>query len=261
MLTLPPLAIRVFRRLGRIKRLEQPALFAEDGLDEVLFRADIPSRRSGREIFQGARSIQDHFAFSSRFFGAHQLEAEICALLAWVGEIAPRTVCEIGTAMGGTTYLLGQSLPSVTHLIGIDLFVRRKQRLRFFARPNQRLTFFDGSSYEPSTVERVKRHLGGEKLDLLFIDGDHSLNGVARDFAAYRPFVRDGGIIVFHDIVQDYTTRYGRRTPSYTGGVPRFWREIKPLYQTREFIESPEQDGFGIGALVYDSAVVPPTVI
>ena len=116
--------------------------------------------------------------------------------------------------MGGTTYLLGQALPSVTRLLGVDLFVRRKQRLRFFARPDQRLTFFDGSSYDPTTVARVARDLGGEKLDLLFIDGDHSLQGVAKDFAAYRGFVRDGGIIVFHDVVQDYTTRYGRVRPA-----------------------------------------------
>jgi len=261
MLTPPALAVRLFRRIGRIKRFEYPAVMAEDGLEELLFLADAPSRYSGRQIFNDVRSVQDHFAFSSRFFGAHQLQAEICALLDWAAEIAPRTVCEIGTAMGGTTYLLGQALPSVTRLLGVDLFVRRKQRLRFFARPDQRLTFFDGSSYDPMTVARVARDLGGEKLDLLFIDGDHSLQGVAKDFAAYRGFVRDGGIIVFHDVVQDYTTRYGRRTPSYTGGVPQFWREIKPLYQTREFIESPEQDGFGIGALIYDSAVVPPKVI
>jgi hypothetical protein len=32
--------------------------------------------------------------------------------------------------------------------------------------------------------------------------------------------------------------------------VPVFWRELKERYEeTEEFVENPEQDGFGIGAL------------
>jgi cephalosporin hydroxylase len=257
MLTLPPLAIRALRRAGRARPFERPAVLAEDALEELLFLADLPARRAAQEEYRALRSRREHYEFSNRYFGPHQIEAEILALLDWASEIAPRSICEIGTAMGGTTYLLGQSLPSVQDLIGVDLHVRRQHRLRFFSRSDQRLTFFDGSSYAPETVERVSRHLNGRKLDLLFIDGDHSFNGVASDFAAYRHFVRDGGIIVCHDIVEDYTTRYGKRTPRDTGGVPRFWKQIKPHYSHKEFVDSPEQDGFGIGALVYDSSVSP----
>ena len=136
--------------------------------------------------------------------------------------------------------------------------MRRQGRLQLFSRPGQRLAFFQGSSYAPETVERVRSHLGGQKLDLLFIDGDHSFAGVAKDFTLYRHLVKDGGIIVFHDIVPDYRTRYGRDTGRWTGEVPRFWQAIKPLYRTAEFVESPEQDGLGIGALVYDGSVAPP---
>jgi predicted O-methyltransferase YrrM len=258
---LPPLALRVLRRLGRVKHLERPALLAEDGLEELLFWADGPGRRAGRSDFLNSQTVEAHFGLSSRFFGAHQIQAEIVGLLKWAAETCPRIVCEIGTAMGGTTYLLGQSLETVDHLIGIDLFVRHRKRLRYFSRPGQRLSFFEGSSYAPETVARVRSLLGAQKLDLLFIDGDHNFAGVARDFDLYRHFVRDGGIIVFHDIVEDYRTRYGRQTASWTGDVPRFWREIKPFYRTSEFVESREQDGLGIGALVYDSAVVPPRLV
>lgn len=37
------------------------------------------------------------------------------------------------------------------------------------------------------------------ELDILFIDGDHSYKGVIRDYALFSPFVRKGGIILFHD--------------------------------------------------------------
>jgi predicted O-methyltransferase YrrM len=49
------------------------------------------------------------------------------------------------------------------------------------------------------TLEEVKRILGGEKADFLFIDGDYTYEGVKRDLM-YSPLVREGGIIAFHDI-------------------------------------------------------------
>ena len=64
------------------------------------------------------------------------------------------------------------------------------------------------------------------------------------------PLVRPGGIIGFHDIIPDFKTRYGRETPSDVGEVPRFWEEVKKEFtDIEEFIEDPEQDGFGIGII------------
>ena len=37
-------------------------------------------------------------------------------------------------------------------------------------------------------------------LDLLFIDGDHSYEGVKADWDAYKSLLRPGSIVVFHDI-------------------------------------------------------------
>ena len=36
-------------------------------------------------------------------------------------------------------------------------------------------------------------------IDGLFIDGDHSIEGCARDFNSYGPLVRPGGFVAFHD--------------------------------------------------------------
>jgi len=41
----------------------------------------------------------------------------------------------------------------------------------------------------------------GLRFDAVFIDGDHSLNGVATDWICYEPFVVPGGIVAFHDRV------------------------------------------------------------
>jgi len=45
----------------------------------------------------------------------------------------------------------------------------------------------------------VRRALGGNQIDVLFIDGDHSKNGVMRDYSMYEPLVRPGGAIIFDD--------------------------------------------------------------
>jgi predicted O-methyltransferase YrrM len=36
-------------------------------------------------------------------------------------------------------------------------------------------------------------------VGLLWIDGDHTLEGVRRDFESWEPFLRPGGVVAFHD--------------------------------------------------------------
>ena len=45
----------------------------------------------------------------------------------------------------------------------------------------------------------LKEILDGDKIDILFIDGDHSYDGIVEDFNNYVDFVNDGGFIVFDD--------------------------------------------------------------
>lgn len=38
-----------------------------------------------------------------------------------------------------------------------------------------------------------------EKIDFLFIDGDHSIKGCDYDFTSYSPYLKKGSFIAFHD--------------------------------------------------------------
>jgi len=38
-----------------------------------------------------------------------------------------------------------------------------------------------------------------DRIDLLFIDGDHSYQGVKSDWEAYKSFLKSGSVVVFHD--------------------------------------------------------------
>jgi hypothetical protein len=82
-----------------------------------------------------------------------------------------------------------------------------------------------GDSAAPETVERVRSMLAGRLVDLLFIDGDHTYEGVKRDFETYAPLTRH--IIAFHDINLEWEG----------AGIKRFWDELKARSeQTHSFV-------------------------
>ena len=102
-----------------------------------------------------------------------------------------------------------------------------------------------GDSHDSRTLERVKKILGGEELDFLFIDGDHTYEGVRRDFEMYSPLVRRGGVVAFHDIVPHDRAH----DPYGQVGVPKFWSEIKSRYRHLEIVKDWSQGWAGIGVL------------
>jgi hypothetical protein len=92
------------------------------------------------------------------------------------------------------------------------------------------------NSHRPETVKAVEDYLAGDKLDLLFIDANHTYDSVRKDFEKYQHLVGDGGIIAFHDI----------NPPS---GVERLWKELEGRKETINH----SSEWFGIGIL-YKSA-------
>ena len=190
------------------------------------------------------------FVCGDHFFCAGQVVSELAAL----GEIlAARHLergLEIGTARGGTLLFLCRLASPQATIISVDLpggkfgggYGRTQGWLyKRFARGKQRLQLLRGDSHSRDMLDKVKAALGGQELDYLFIDGDHSYPGVKCDFEMYGPMVRKGGLIAFHDIVEG--------PPDGVGGAPRLWREIKSKYRHIEIVKAPHLGGYGIGVL------------
>lgn len=189
---------------------------------------------------------------ASPLIRSNQRRTEIVAFIKLVERLKPAVVCEIGAAGGGTLALFSRVAAADADFVSIDLAYTEGQRQAFplLIRPTQRLTILAGDSHAQDTVERLKQWLGDRQIDFLFIDGDHSYEGVAKDYEMYSPFVRPGGVIGFHDIVEDYRTRYGVPTSSDVGGVPAFWKALKQkIGEAEELVEHPLQDGLGIGVV------------
>lgn len=245
------LAYKIRNRLLRYKPLRKPIITLEEHAHRLAFYLNIGARKKLAGEYSSCSDFDSLFQFACQNLGPHQKRIEITQLLRFVSERQPKTALEIGMAQAGTTFLLKENLRSLTMLIGIDIHLHNLFVLKTFNKRNCDLHFFEGDSKDVVTKKNVVEALGGRKLDLLFIDGDHSYEGVKSDFEKYAPLVASGGMIVFHDICEDYQTRYGRHTGNYTGGVPQFWKEIRQGFEFHEFVDDYDQDGFGIGCLIY----------
>jgi predicted O-methyltransferase YrrM len=115
---------------------------------------------------------------------------------------------------------------------------------RAFARGSQRVELLRADSHAETTRDRVQELLAGRPVDFLFIDGDHTYDGVARDFELYTPLVRPGGLVALHDIVPQ-----GDSDEFLVGDVPRFWSELRERHEVHELVEDWQQGRFGIGAI------------
>ena len=179
-----------------------------------------------------------------------QVRSEIEELLHIVREKRPKVVVEIGTATGGTLFLLCRNVAQDALILSIDL---RKGRFgngyplakaplyKSFATGRQKVALIRGNSHLEETERKAKKILMDRKVEFMFIDGDHTYEGVKADFQMYSKLVAPGGVVAFHDIAEH---------PAETGcDVSRFWNEIKGCYRHTEIIENPRQAWAGIGVL------------
>lgn len=192
------------------------------------------------------------FARSHTHLCSNQKRAEIIALLRELAVLKPVRLCEIGADKGGTLALFASVASPNAQILSLDIAYpgTRSAVYRTLAARGQKVTCMEANSHLSDTLESVKQWLNGELLDFLFIDGDHSYQGVKADYEMYSPLVRPGGIVAFHDIVPDFMTRFGEESLSDVGDVPRYWSELKSTVgEWKEFVEDPAQDGYGIGMI------------
>ncbi len=186
------------------------------------------------------------------FFGlirTLQIRYELLELLKILKKEKPKLILEIGTAFGGTLFLFTRIASNDAQIISVDLpggnfgggYIRARMKLYTeFAINNQEIHLIRKNSHKKETLEKIKDILAGNKLDFLFIDGDHTYKGVKRDFKLYSPLVKKDGIIALHDIVKSEIKGCE---------VSIFWDEIKSKYNIIEIVEEKNQNWAGIGVI------------
>lgn len=144
------------------------------------------------------------------------------------------TYLEIGIAAGGTFQYVTSFLKDINpdfKGIGIDpaecgCTLRGGENM-YTKQFRDYIISNDFVQYHSDFSKNIFKYIDESQIfDLIFIDGDHSYDGVKSDFELLK---NNGRILVFHDIVNDNCP-----------GVRKFWSEIKEQFETIEFIDQYE---------------------
>ena len=168
---------------------------------------------------------------------------EILSLANAVKSISPKIILEIGTCNGGTLFIWSNLASHQVISCDLNKSKVREELYQKFRPENSKCDVISlaGDSHSDDFFKVVESKLNGEKVDFLFIDGDHTEEGVRLDYEMYSPLVKKGGLIAFHDIVE--------KQPTPMNQVYYFWEKLKPSVKHEEFVNDHNQTGFGIGLI------------
>jgi cephalosporin hydroxylase len=192
------------------------------------------------------KSVKD-IVQESYDLGMVQNEPEIMGAANFYKSLDVKNFMEIGTDQGGTFAIWSKLSNDKDGIrISVDLphgnFGRAdydvNKRDKYLKSLGENVKTIHGSSHEEEIKNKVKGIIKGELLDFLFIDGDHTYDGVKQDYLMYKEFVKPGGWIGFHDIKN---TEFHRKANCR---VDILWGEL--IGEKIEFLDNSSAYG-GIG--------------
>jgi hypothetical protein len=135
----------------------------------------------------------------------------------------PETIVELGVDYGYSTFVFANALKGTSGTIyGIDLFMGDVHTGYRNTYENVKKNIADHSVTNLELVvgdfDSISK-LWKTPIDILHIDGLHTYEAVKNDFTNWSPFVKEDGIVLFHDIaVQSF-------------GVKEFFKELTGGYK------------------------------
>lgn len=146
---------------------------------------------------------------SHRFFGGshtggiylQQNPVEAANLISFLKSMYFETFLEIGSAGGGMIKFLDHYL-NFKEIVSMDLGIHHNADK--FETVNKsimsKITRFKGDSHSELAKQFLEKL--GAKYSLVFIDGDHSFEGVKKDIELVLPYLKQNSAVMFHDTVK-----------------------------------------------------------
>ena len=158
-----------------------------------------------------------------------------------VRRIKPALVFEIGCYIGFSTLHMARALKEngSGRLVSFDLNTGVASDNIKEACLSDHVEFIQGNS--SVTVKQYFLDHGDGKIDLVFIDGDHTRRGCVADFNALHDHVKKDGYIIFHDIYPERCRWKGPRL------VLDYLKTAKTFFTQFDVVEKADIDAFGIG--------------
>ncbi len=186
-------------------------------------------------------------------WGASQKPKELYMVSEFLKGYKIKKILEIGVWNGGSTIFWANMIGDDGKIFAVDI----ENHPKYYSGTAYQKQIIEmlGDSHNPEFKKWVCEQVG--EVDMLFIDGDHTKEGVKDDYDSFHHLVRPGGIIGFHDIID---SEYHRSKGCF---VALFWEEIKKNYHYSEFIDNrtfseidTPIDSMGIGILLNSSPIV-----
>ena len=160
-----------------------------------------------------------------------------------IDEVRPRSVVELGTHAGFSFFVFAEAvkrLGIVTELHALDTW-----------RGDDQSGYYDDDVYDgvraiaereyPGFTHLLRGYfsdsrplIADDSVDLLHVDGRHGYDDAREDYEEWVGTVRDGGVVLFHDIAE--------RSDGF--GVWQLWEELAAEHPSFEFVH-----GHGLGVM------------
>ena len=141
----------------------------------------------------------------------------------------------LGHARGGSAMLLASGLRELDlegHIYSVDTFKSKSKDDISYSRAmtiSNNFAMTDLITICRGTTDEWVEKLADKEFDFLFIDADHSYEGVLRDYQNWSPLVKLHGLVAFHDTNQDVSHRVLEEEVLDNPG----WTERKELHVNR----------------------------
>lgn len=179
-----------------------------------------------------------------------QVDAEIDGLADLLAKEGVRSFLEIGSKFGGSLYRIAKRLPAGSRIVSVDLprgtraWAQSEPELKATVQRLQMQGYDTHLIWGDSTAAEVIAKVGNlGPFDACFVDANHTLPYLQKDWANYGPMCR---LVAFHDIAW-------KRAPEWSEGVRidagPFWEDLKTGYRHQEFKFCPTGKNNGIGVL------------
>lgn len=175
---------------------------------------------------------------------ATQMQAELASFITLLQKTGCQSYLEIGARCGDTFRAVMMALPVGSVGVAVDLpnngwgEERSEDKLRNVCRElrdaGYRASCILGSSRNLDVIEQARLFA---PFDAVFIDGDHSLEGVTADYNNYKTMAKK--LISFHDIAW-------KPDGNCHIGVPELWGHLSETHEISEFIAKDSRMGIGV---------------
>lgn len=158
------------------------------------------------EFFQSEHTREEGLnlyedVFDTNLFFPLQRKRELVKMVEEARQVRPYTIMEIGTDKGGGFYHWCKCFPEAINLIACEYRGLPYAEEFEAAFPGKDFFWMEGSSRDKNNLTDLEDWLRGEKIDVLFIDGEKTC--FKQDFLTYLPLMNPEGIVFMHDVHED----------------------------------------------------------